>query len=340
MTSRPDRNLGMDLVRVTEAAAIAAARYMGLDRKADSDQAAVDAMRAVLETVDMDGIIVIGEGEKDNAPMLYNGERVGTGRSPRMDVAVDPIDGTRLLAKGRPNAISVIALADRDTMWSPGPSLYMNKLVVGREAKDVIDITDSATQNLQRIARALERPVSEVTVFILDKPRHQDLIAELRRVGARIALHTDNDISGALMAAISGTGVDVLMGIGGTPEGVISAAAVKALGGGMQALCAPQSRAEQQRLNESTVSKYHEVLLLEDLVASDDAFFAATGITDGPLLEGIHYDRQARVTTQSIVIRSLSGSMRYVQGIHQMKRDLNISDLEVHDAVKMAIEST
>jgi fructose-1,6-bisphosphatase II len=326
----------MDLVRVTEAAALSAAHYMGLGNKEAGDQAAVDAMRSVLETVEMDGVVVIGEGEKDEAPMLYNGEQVGTGRPPAVDVAVDPIEGTTLLALGRPNAISVIAIAERGGMWNPGPSLYLNKIVVEQAARQAIDITLSPTENLHRIAGALGRRTSELTVFVLDKPRHQNLITEIRQVGARIALYPDGDVVGALMAAIPGTGIDVLMGIGGTPEGVIAAAAVKALGGGMQARLAPQSEAEHKRVETALDIELNEVLTLNDLIKSNDAFFAATGVTDGPFLEGIHYDRQGGVTTHSIVIRALSGSMRYIKGVHQLRREFRTRPVDVEEAVKLA----
>ncbi|NJN94183.1 MAG: class II fructose-bisphosphatase [Anaerolineales bacterium] len=335
MTERPDRNLAMDLVRVTEAAALAAAHYMGLGNKEAGDQAAVDAMRSVLHTVEMDGVIVIGEGEKDEAPMLYNGELVGGGHPPAVDVAVDPVEGTRLLALGRPNAISVIAVAERWSMWQPGPSFYMNKIVVDRNARQAIDITLSPTENLHRIAGALGRRVNELTVFVLDKPRHEALIAEIRHTGARISLHTDGDVMGALMAAIPGSGVDVLMGTGGTPEGVIAAAAVKALGGGMQCQRAPQSEAECQRLKAAMGDEVYQVLTLNELIKADDAFFAATGITDGPLLEGVHYDRQGGVTTHSIVIRALSGSVRYIKGIHQLKREFPFGRVNVEEAVQL-----
>jgi fructose-1,6-bisphosphatase II len=335
MPEKPDRNLAMDLVRVTEAAALAAARYMGLGNKEAGDQAAVDAMRSVLDSVEMEGEVVIGEGEKDKAPMLYNGERVGSGRPPAVDVAVDPVEGTTLLAFGRPNAISVIALAERGSMWQPGPSLYLNKIVVGSSARQAIDITLSPTENLHRVAGAMGRRVNELTVFILDKPRHHDLIAEVRQVGARIALYGDGDVVGALTAALSGTGIDLMMGIGGTPEGVIAAAAVKALGGGMQARCAPQSEAEYQRVKAAFGDHLATVLTLDDLIRSKDAFFAATGITDGPLLDGIHYDRQGNVATHSIVIRALTGSVRYITGVHRLRRDVGAVD--VAEAVKIAI---
>jgi len=336
MTKRPDRNLAMELVRVTEAAALSAAHYMGLGNKEAGDQAAVDAMRAVLETIDMEGLVVIGEGEKDEAPMLYNGERVGNGQPPAVDVAVDPVEGTSLLALGRPNAISVIAVAERGTMFRPGPSLYMKKIVVEHGIQEAIDISLSATDNLRHIAEILGRRTNELTVFVLDKPRHKKLIAEIRKAGARIALYTDGDVVGALMAAIPGTGVDVLMGTGGTPEGVIAAAAVKALGGGMQAKLAPQTPAEQARVDAALGDRAYQVLKLEDLIQADDAFFAATGITDGPFLEGIHYDRQGGVTTHSIVIRALSGSMRHIKGSHQLRRGLDLGYVDVAEAVKIA----
>ncbi len=336
MGKKPDRNLAMELVRVTEAAAISAARYMGKGDKEAGDQAAVDAMRAVLDTVEMDGLVVIGEGEKDEAPMLYNGERVGTGSPPAVDVAVDPVEGTRLLALGRPNAISVIAVAEKGSMWDPGGSLYMDKIVVEKRAREAIDITLSPAENLRRIAEALGRPVEDLTVFVLDKPRHQQLIEEIRQAGARIALHTDGDIMGALMAAIPGTGVDVLMGIGGTPEGVISAAAVKALGGGMQGRRAPQKDYEKERLQKELGDTIDEVLTLDDLIHADDAFFAATGITDGAFLEGVHFDREGGVTTHSIVIRALSGSIRYVKGIHQLNPEHIFGERSVEAAVCIA----
>lgn len=316
---RPDRNLAMELVRVTEAAAISAARFMGRGDKLGGDKAAVDAMRAFLRTVDMKGVVVIGEGEKDEAPMLYNGEEVGTGFGPEVDVAVDPIDGTRLLAYGRHNAIAVIAVAERHSMWNPGGSLYTNKLVVGKRAKDVIDIRLSPTENLLRIAEALERPVRDLTVFVLDKPRHEALIAEIRAAGARITLHTDGDVIGALLAAAPGTGVDVLMGAGGTPEAVIAAAAVKAFDGGMQCMRAPQLDYEWERLREEGCD-INEVLTLDKLIQSSNTYFAATGITGGTFLEEVRFEEDGVVTTHSLVIRSRTGSVRFIKGIHQLER--------------------
>ena len=312
------RNLGMELVRVTEAAALSAAAFMGTGDKEGGDKAAVDAMRAVLKSVDMHGVVIIGEGEKDEAPMLFNGEKVGNGREPRLDIAVDPVEGTRLLAFGRPNSIAVIAASPEGSMWDPGPSLYMDKIVVEKAAREVIDITAPAAENLHNIAQALERHVTDLTVFVLDKPRHAKLIDDIRSTGARIALHTDGDVMGALMAAVPGTGVDVLMGVGGTPEGVISAAAVKALGGGMQAMPAPQLTAEKQALAVDSTFLPNQVLLLNDLIHSDDAFFVATGITSGSFLEGVHFDRAGGVTTHSIVIRAITGSIRHIKGIHQL----------------------
>lgn len=331
----PDRNMAMELVRVTEAAAISAARYMGTGDKEIGDQAAVDAMRAVLDTVDINGTVVIGEGEKDEAPMLYNGEKVGNGNGPEMDIAVDPVEGTNLLANGTPNSIAVIAASKSGSMWVPEDSLYMNKIVVEEQAKAAIDINDTPAENLVRIAQALNREISELTVFVLNKPRHQKLIQEIRKVGARITLHTDGDVMGALMAAIPGTGVDVLMGTGGTPEGVISAAAVKALRGGMQAKRDPQLAYEKEALQKSGVD-LNQILFIDDLIQADDAFFAATGITEGSFLKGVHFDQIKGVTTHSIVIRALSGSIRLIEGSHALKRNLEFGDKGLEQAVKMA----
>lgn len=316
---QPDRNLALELVRVTEAAAISAARLMGRGDKNAGDGAAVDAMRQFLSTVQMRGTVVIGEGEKDEAPMLFNGEQVGNGEGPEVDVAVDPVEGTRLLAYGRDHAIAVIAVSERHTMWDPGPSLYMNKLVVSAEARDVIDIREPITENLGRIAEALQRPVSDLTVFVLDKPRHAALIEDIRAAGARITLHTDGDVMGSLLAAIPGTGVDVMAGTGGTPEGVISAAAVKALGAGMQGMRDPQKNYEKEALTREKID-LSQVLHLPDLIRSDNTFFAATGITGGSFLEGVHFDRRGGVTTHSLVIRSRTGSLRYIKGVHQLEK--------------------
>ena len=316
---RIDRNLGIELVRVTEAAALAAAPHMGRGDGKAGDRAAVEAMRAVLGTVRMEGRVVIGEGEKDEAPMLYNGEEVGSGDPPALDLAVDPVEGTRLLALGRSNAISVIAAAPRDTLWEPGSSFYMDKIVVGRDAREAVDITLSPTENLNRIAEALGSPVRELTVFVLDKPRHVALVDEIRKAGARVSLHTDGDVMGGLLATYPGTGIDVLMGIGGTPEGVVTAVAVKALEGGMQGRRAPQLDEERARLNaELDPGELDRILGLDDLVASDDGFFAATSITGGNFLEGVRYHRDLGVTTESLAIRIRSGSIRLIRGTHRL----------------------
>jgi fructose-1,6-bisphosphatase II len=322
-----DRNLGMELVRVTEAAALAAAPHMGRGDGKAGDAAAVRAMRAVLDSVRMKGRVVIGEGEKDDAPMLYNGEEVGTGDLPELDLAVDPVEGTRLLAFGRPNAISVIAAAPSGSMWDPGASFYMNKLVVDAAARDAIDIRRSPGENLVRVAEALGRPVEQLTVFVLEKPRHRALVEEIRRAGARVSLHTDGDVMGALLAAYPGTGIDLLMGIGGTPEGVISAVAVKALGGGMQGVRAPQREDERARLEAELAATgkgeegMNRVLELDDLVRGEDGFFAATAITGGVFLEGVGYDRELGVSTDSLAIRARSGSIRRIRGIHRLDED-------------------
>lgn len=343
-SERIDRNLGMELVRVTEAAALAAGPHMGRGDGKAGDRAAVEAMRAVLRTIRMNGRVVIGEGEKDDAPMLYNGEKVGTGDPPELDLAVDPVEGTRLLALGRPNAIAVIAAAPGGTMWSPGASFYMDKLVVGTEARDAIDIRLAPAENLRRVAEALERPVEHLTVFVLDKPRHRELVAEIRRAGARVSLHTDGDVMGALLAAYPGTGIDVLMGVGGTPEGVISAVAVKALGGGMQGIRAPQRDDERRRL-ETELAVLGEgrdaltrVLSVDDLVASDDAFFAATAVTDGVFLEGVRYDHGLGVTTESLVIRTGSGSIRRVRGTHRLNPEHIFGGGAVDDVLEVVTD--
>jgi fructose-1,6-bisphosphatase II len=295
-------------------------------------------MRAVLARVDMDGIVVIGEGEKDEAPQLYNGERVGTGDGPALDLAVDPLEGTRLLAGGRTNAVAVIAAAPRGSLWDPGPSYYMDKLVVGVEAREAIDLRRSPTENLQRIAEALGRPVHSLTVFVLDKPRHASLIREIRSAGARVSLHTDGDVMGALLAVVPETGVDVLMGTGGTPEGVIAAVAVKAMGGGMEARRNPQLDGERRALeSRGAASELDRVLRLDDLVRAEDAFFAVTAVTDSPFLEGVRYDTRHRgVTTESLTIRAGSGSVRYVRGIHQLDPEHIFGDRDPGDAVEAA----
>lgn len=310
-----DRNLALELVRVTESAAISAAKFIGTGDKNGGDKAAVDGMRDFLKNLSINGTIIIGEGEKDDAPMLYNGEKVGTGSGAEVDIAVDPVEGTNLLALGRPNAIATIAIAEKGSMWNPGNSFYMNKLVVGEKSKDVIDITLSVSENLHRIAQAEGKKVSDLVVYILDKPRHKGIIEEIRKVGARITLHTDGDVLGALLAAMPNTGVDVLMGIGGTPEGVLAACAVKALNGGMQGMRAPQLEEEKANLIKDNVD-IDEVLTLDTLVKTDNAIFSATGITAGGFLDGVRFNPDGSAITKSVVIRSKSGSIRFIEGYH------------------------
>ena len=314
----PDRNLAMELVRVTEAAAMAAARWMGRGDKEGADGAAVDAMHVVLDSVQMDGIVVIGEGEKDEAPMLYNGENVGDGNGPLADVAVDPIDGTTLTALGRANAIAVLAVSDRGTMFNPGPCVYMEKIAVGPDCVGVVDINASVTENLQAVAKAKGERVRDITVVILDRDRHNDIIGEVREAGARIRLIPDGDVAGAISTAWADTGADVLMGIGGTPEGVISAAALKAMGGEMQGKLWPRNEAER---TESIEQGYDldQVLTTDDLVKGDNCFFAATGVTDGDLLRGVHYTPD-HCTTQSLVMRSKSGTVRQINAQHALNK--------------------
>ena len=314
----PDRNLALELVRVTEAAALAAARWMGRGDKEGADGAAVDAMRIVLGSVPMDGIVVIGEGEKDEAPMLYNGERIGDGTPPETDIAVDPIDGTTLTALGRGNALAVIAVSDRGTMFDPGPCVYMEKIACGPEAAGVIDITQSATYNIQAVAKAKGESVRDITVVILDRPRHQELIAEVRSTGARIRLIQDGDVAGAISTAWPESGADLLLGIGGTPEGVISAAALKCMGGEHQGRLWPRNDTERQAAIDAGYD-LGAVLTADDLVRGDNCFFAATGITDGELLRGVHYDNRG-ATTQSLVMRSKSGTVRRIDAHHVLRK--------------------
>jgi fructose-1,6-bisphosphatase II len=308
----------MELVRVTEAAALAAARWMGRGDKEGADGAAVDAMRVILSTVSMDGIVVIGEGEKDEAPMLYNGERIGDGSPPQTDIAVDPVEGTTLTSKGRGNAISVIAVSERGTMFNPGPCFYMNKLAVGPEAAGVVDITRSATENLQAVAKAKGESVRDITAVILERPRHDELIAEVRAAGARIRLITDGDVAGAISTAWPDTGADILLGVGGTPEGVIAAAALKCMGGEIQGQLWARTDAERAAIEEAGYV-LGTVLTTDDLVAGDNCFFAATGITDGELLKGVHYD-SVGATTQSLAMRSKSGTVRHIDAKHQLQK--------------------
>jgi fructose-1,6-bisphosphatase II len=312
----PDRNLALELARVTEAGAMAAARWVGRGDKIGADAAAVEAMRALISTVSMGGVVVIGEGEKDRAPMLYNGEQVGDGTGPECDVAVDPIDGTRLTANGMPNAISVLAVSARGSMYDPSAVFYMSKLVTGPAAAGQVDIEAPVAHNIGAVARAKACHPQDVTVVILDRPRHQQLIDDVRATGARIKLITDGDVAGAIMAARDGTGVDLLVGIGGTPEGIIAACAIKCLGGVIQGKLAPRDDAERDR----AVAAGHDlsrVLTTDDLVASEDAFFAATGITDGELLAGVRY-WAGGATTQSLVMRARSGTTRTITSEHKL----------------------
>ncbi len=325
MPEQPDRNLALELVRVTEAAALAAARWMGRGDKNAADQAAVDAMRLILNTIDMQGVIVIGEGEKDDAPMLFNGEQLGTGSGLELDIAVDPIDGTTLTAIGGPGALSVVALAERGTMYAPGSLVYMNKIAVGPEARDVIDINQSVAYNLHATAHAVGKSVDDLTVMILDRPRHEKLIADVRRVGSRIRLIRDGDVAGAIAAGRVGTGIDVLMGIGGSPEAVIAATALKCLGGGMQCKLWPRNE-EERRYAEEHGHDLNRVFSINDLVAGHNVFFAATGITDGELLDGVRFVRGGAVTT-SMVMRSRSGTVRIIESQHRWDKLMKISQI-------------
>ena len=314
----PDRNLAMELVRVTEAAAMAATRWMGRGDKNGADGAAVAAMREVLSSVAMDGIIVIGEGEKDEAPMLYNGERVGNGDAPLVDVAVDPIDGTTLTALGRGNALAVIAVAEKDTMFDPGPCVYMEKIAVGPEGAGAIDISASPSANLRWLAKATGRDVRDLTAVILDRDRHAELIREVRNTGARIRLIPDGDVAGAISTAWPDSGADILFGIGGTPEGVIAAAALKCMGGEIQARLWPRDDVERQAALDAGYD-LNRILTADDLIATDNCFFAATGITDGELMKGVHFTRNG-CTTESLVMRSRSGTVRLIQAHHRLDK--------------------
>ena len=314
----PDRNLALELVRVTEAAAMAASRWVGRGDKNGADGAAVNAMRSLIGSVSMQGVVVIGEGEKDDAPMLFNGEQVGDGTGPLVDVAVDPIDGTTLCSKGMSNAISVLAVSERGSMYDPSAVFYMRKLVTGPEAADVVDITAPVSVNLQRVAEAKRRSVADLTVCLLDRPRHDGLVAEVRDAGARIKFISDGDVAGAIMAMREGTGVDLLLGIGGTPEGIITACAVKCLGGTIQGMLWP--RDEEER--EKAIAAGHDldrVLTTDDLVTGDNVFFCATGITDGELLRGVRY-RPHGALTHSIVMRSKSGTIREIASEHRLDK--------------------
>ena len=323
----PDRNLALELVRVTEAAALAAGRWVGRGDKEAADQAAVDAMRLMLDTVNMAGVVVIGEGEKDKAPMLFNGEEVGSGVGPEVDVAVDPLEGTRLTALGQPNAIAVIALAERGTMFFPGAAVYMDKIATGPEAAAVIDITAPPAENVRRVAAAKGVKSSDVSVVVLERDRHERLIADLRACGARVMLIRDGDVAPAIAAAQAGTGVDLLMGIGGTPEGVISACAVKSLGGALQGRLWPRDDEERERLVGSGFD-VDQVLTTDDLVAGEDLFVAATGVTSGALLGGVRYTRDGAIT-HSLVMRSRSGTFRRIEATHAFEKLAKFAGIEL-----------
>jgi fructose-1,6-bisphosphatase II len=314
----PDRNLALELARVTEAAALASTRWVGRGDKEAADQAAVDAMRLMMDTVSMDGVVVIGEGEKDEAPMLYRGEEIGNGEPPVVDIAVDPIDGTTLTSKGQPGAIAVVALAERGTMFDPGPCVYMEKLAVGEEAADVIDIEAPIGENLERVAEVKGSDVADLTVVILERSRHEQLTKEVRETGARINFIPDGDVAGAIAAARSDSGADVYVGIGGTPEGVIAACALKCLGGAMQGRLWPRNDEERQAAVDAGYD-IDKVLTIKDLVSGEDVFFSATGITDGDLVKGVRH-RGASIITQTIIMRSRSGTVRVIDALHRRQK--------------------
>jgi fructose-1,6-bisphosphatase II len=323
MSHTPTHNFGLDLVRITESAALTSARWMGKGDKEAGDKAAVDSMRIGFKAVDIQGTVIIGEGEKDDAPMLYNGEKVGSGRGPEMDVAVDPVEGTNLLAMGRPNAISVVAMTPKGTMFDPGPAFYMNKLVGPSATRGKLDINAPAAENIRNAAEALGKDIDDLTVFVLDKPRHDELIREIRNTGACIQLHTDGDVAGALMAVMPETGVDLMMGIGGTPEGVLAATAIRVLGGEMQGMLSPQSSEEEKNILAAGYTS-DEVLLLEDLIGSDDVFFAATGITGGNLLKEVDFFSNGAIT-HSMIGRGLTETVRTVEAKHNFETLMKIS---------------
>lgn len=312
------RNLSLELVRVTEAAALMSGRWMGRGQKEAADQAAVDAMRQVLGSIEMEGEVVIGEGEKDQAPMLYYGERVGRAEYPKVDIAVDPVDGTRLLAHGMPNSICVLAIAERGALYKWEHISYMDKIAVGPDVKGVIDLNSSVAENLQRVAEAKKRKVDDLTVVILDRPRHEQLIRDVRDAGARLRLIVDGDVAGALMAAMHGTGIDVLMGTGGSPEAVIGACALKCVGGDMQCRLYPRND-DERAIAEKNDIDLTRIYGIDDLVGGDDVFFAATGITDGELLDGVHYGADG-ATTHSLVMRAVTGTVRYIHSTHRLEK--------------------
>ena len=325
----PDRNLAMELVRVTEAAALASGRWVGRGMKNEGDGAAVDAMRKLINTVAMNGIVVIGEGEKDEAPMLFNGEEVGTGEGIAMDIAVDPVDGTRLMAEGRPNAISVIAAAERGTMFDPSAVFYMKKIAVGPEAVGVIDINASVKENVEAVAKAKGIRPSEVTVVVLDRPRHKELIQEIRDAGAKVRLIMDGDVAGAIATCQDTNSIDMMMGTGGTPEGIITACAMKCMGGEIQGKLAPKDEAEAEKARKAG-HDLDRVLGTNDLVSSDNCYFAATGVTNGDMLRGVSY-RANGATTRSLVMRSKSGTIRYIDSQHKLAKLQEYSVVDYSD---------
>jgi fructose-1,6-bisphosphatase II len=315
---QPDRNLGLELGRVTEAAAVAGSRWVGRGDKNGADAAAVNAMRRLINTVEMNGVVVIGEGEKDDAPMLFNGEKVGDGTGPEVDVAVDPIDGTTLTAKGMNNALAVIAVAERGTMFDPSAVFYMDKLATGPEAADVVDIRVPVKDNIRRVARAKGVDAQDVTVCILDRPRHEQLVRDVRDAGARIKFITDGDVAGAIMAAKEGTGVDLMLGIGGTPEGIITACAIKSLGGVLQGRLWPRDDDERIKALDAG-HDLDRVLSTDDLVSGDNVYFAATGLTDGELLRGVRFVPGGAIT-QTLIMRSKSGTIRFMESEHRLTK--------------------
>lgn len=319
--ARLERSLTLELVRVTEAAALAAAKWMGQGLKDEVDDAGTSAMRQVFDTIPMQGTVVIGEGEMDEAPMLYIGEQLGTGQGPEVDVAVDPIEGTNIVAKGLWNALSVVAVADKGNLLH-APDMYMDKIAVGSRAAGHIDINDSVKNNIERVAKALNKDVTEITAVVLDRPRHQKLIADIRESGARIKLISDGDVAAAINTAFENTGVDILFGIGGAPEGVLAAVALKCLGGEIQGILLPQDEAEFERCKQMSLNP-GQVLMMNDLVKGDDAIFAATGVTDGELLKGVHFHGTS-ATTQSIVMRAKTGTIRVIDGTHRLEKKPNL----------------
>ncbi len=323
MTEVPERNLGLDLVRVTETAAMAAARWQGRGDPTAVDQAAVDGMRTILSTIDIDGRIVIGEGEKDEAPMLYNGERIGNGTGPKVDVAVDPVDGTRLTSEGLPGALAVIALAEAGTMYAPGSIVYMDKIAVGPEAAGAIDLDAPVSRNLLRVAKSRDKDINDLTVIMLNRPRNEGYVDEVRKAGARIRLIRDGDVSAAISTADADSGIDILLGIGGSPEAVIAAGALACMGGEIQCRLWPRDDAEREYAQEHGLD-LEQILTIGDLVRSDNVFFAATGVTDGELLEGVDFFGDG-ATTHSMVMRSKTGSVRFITSRHDFRKLREIS---------------